>query len=55
MSREDHYRAACDIAVVILRPIQNPTADQVRAAASSGLLAAGNPHDVTAVELIQRR
>jgi hypothetical protein len=51
MSHEDHYRAARDIAVVILRPIQNPTADQVRAAASSGLLAAGNPPDVTVEDL----
>lgn len=45
------YRAARDIAVVLLRPIQNPTSDQVRAAAANGLAASGNPPAVSLDDL----
>jgi len=52
MTKESpQYRAARDIAVVLLRPISRPTADQVRAAAASGSLAAGNPPDVSLEDL----
>jgi hypothetical protein len=52
MSSESiEYRAARDIAVVLLRPIANPTSDQVLNAAVNGLAAAGNPPGVDLEEL----
>lgn len=41
-----NYRAARDIAVILLRPKLEPTPEDVRAAAEQGLLATGNPADV---------
>jgi len=40
------YRAARDIAVVLLRPILQPTPEDVRSKAELGLMAIGNPPEV---------